>query len=133
MSWYSVGKIFSWCHGIVQHEDSNQGILHTTIYAYVFLPELRGRMHLVGGNLIAILRSAKYGKTQNQFPKNGGGVIALFGKNGNEVYWLSMKALPRYIDCSTLDISENNGNACLIVGDSGYMAALNPVTGELAL
>ncbi|XP_014260051.1 uncharacterized protein LOC106672829 [Cimex lectularius] len=93
--------------------------------------ELKGRMHLVGGNLIAILRGAKWGKTQgNRFPPpQGGGVIALLGKTGEELYWLPLTALPRYIDCSVLDLVVNGVKACLVVGEGGYIAALNPITG----
>uniref|UniRef100_A0A0A9XCY1 FAM234A/B beta-propeller domain-containing protein n=2 Tax=Lygus hesperus TaxID=30085 RepID=A0A0A9XCY1_LYGHE len=90
--------------------------------------ELKGRMHVVGGNLITILHNARWGVALPHFSP-GGGVIALLGKNGDEVYWVALSVMPRYIDCSILDLVVNNAKACLIIGENGYMSALNSVAG----
>ncbi|KAK9511148.1 hypothetical protein O3M35_005764 [Rhynocoris fuscipes] len=93
--------------------------------------ELKGRMHLVGGNLIAILRGAQWGKSKGvRFPVNGGGVVALIGKTGTESYWVRLNVLPRYIDCSMSELFANGVRTCLVVGENGYLSALDPISGR---
>lgn len=93
--------------------------------------ELKGRMHLVGGNLIAILRGALWGKSRGvKFPSGGGGVVALLGKTGTESYWLKLSVLPRYIDCSMSELIASGVRTCLVVGENGYLAAIDPISGN---
>lgn len=89
-------------------------------------------MHLVGGNLIAILQGAQWGKSRDiNFSSRGGGVVALLGKTGEESYWLKLNVLLRYIDCSMSELIVNGVRTCLVVGENGYLAAIDPISGKI--
>jgi hypothetical protein len=84
-------------------------------------------------NLVGILRGSLWGRTHDQTDAHAGRVISLIGRTG-EVAWMAMlKAEPKSLDCTTLDLDGDGTKDCLVLGDNGYLVAIHSVTGELIL
>lgn len=86
--------------------------------------ELKGRMHLVGGHLVCILRAALWGRPSPGFPPHTGGVIALSATTGDTVWYVPLPITPIHIDCTLL-----GSRRCLILGDKGFLAAIDYISG----
>lgn len=87
--------------------------------------ELKGRMHLVGGHLVCILRAALWGKHHSGgFQPHTGGVIALSASTGDTVWYVPLQITPIHIDCTLL-----GSRRCLILGDKGFLMAIDYISG----
>lgn len=89
--------------------------------------ELKGRMHLVGGHLVSILRAPLWSKASESpgCPSpHKGGVIALSAATGDTVWYVCLHITPIHIDCTLV-----GNRRCLVMGDNGFLMAIDYVSG----
>ena len=59
------------------------------------------------------------------------GLLALRPEDGTEVWRRELQAKPHKHDCNLLDVNGDNRHDCIVVGEHGLMAAIDPHTGKL--
>ncbi|XP_012267147.2 uncharacterized protein LOC105692497 [Athalia rosae] len=99
--------------------------------------ELHGPISVVPGtpyNLIFMYRDQQYGKAEpgSQSPKvgsEGGGVISVHGGKGLTLWWVPLSPVPTEIDCVSLDVDGSGKADCLVVGEHGLLASIEPIAG----
>jgi hypothetical protein len=95
-----------------------------------------------GRNLVFLARgdviNAALGKTPSDrtniaFPANGGGIVSLTGSTGEVAWYIVFNRMPREIDCTLLDVTNDGAEDCIILGSGKLLAAVNPIPGNIFL
>nr|CAD7460947.1 unnamed protein product [Timema tahoe] len=60
-----------------------------------------------------------------------GGIIALKGYTGHDAWMTKLHNVPQDMDCSLIDIDKDNLNDCIVVGENGLLAAIEPLYGNV--
>ncbi|TRY69355.1 hypothetical protein TCAL_11022 [Tigriopus californicus] len=58
------------------------------------------------------------------------GLIGLEPRKGRELWRRALYAPPKQMDCHYLDVNSDGVKDCLVIGDKGLLAAIDPVRGE---
>lgn len=64
-----------------------------------------------------------------EFLPKEGGVVSLFGHNGDIAWWVKLKRIPKDLDCSLLDVDSDGYKDCIVVGDNNLLKAIQPLSG----
>ncbi|XP_078038163.1 uncharacterized protein LOC144470651 [Augochlora pura] len=84
-------------------------------------------------NLIFFVRGQKYkGNDTSEDPGQisaGGGIISLQENSGSPLWLVSLKRSPTEIDCITVDTDKSGKPDCIVAGDQGLLASIEPIAG----
>ena len=59
------------------------------------------------------------------------GLLGIEPKTGRQRWKRSLFAKPRQMDCHIVDVSGDTVDDCVVVGEKGLMAVVDPIRGEL--
>ncbi|KAJ9580251.1 hypothetical protein L9F63_004064 [Diploptera punctata] len=106
--------------------------------------ELKGGISVVAGvpgrgrNLVFLARgdviNAALGKTptdrsKSTFSANGGGLVSLTGSAGEVAWYIPLPKMPKEMDCTLIDVTDDGTEDCIILGSGKLLAAINPISG----
>ncbi|XP_031830697.1 uncharacterized protein LOC116426202 [Nomia melanderi] len=85
-------------------------------------------------NLIFLVRGQKYrGNDTNESPgqisADGGGVMSMKENSGVPLWLVSLKRPPTEIDCISVDTDQSGKPDCIVAGDQGLLASIEPIAG----
>ncbi|CAL7943688.1 unnamed protein product [Xylocopa violacea] len=101
--------------------------------------ELHGPISIIHGNpsnLIFLLRGQLYrgndtNNDQGQISADGGGVMSIQGNSGLPLWLVSLKRPPTDIDCVSVDTDRSGNPDCIVAGDQGLLASIEPIAGTI--
>ncbi|KOC60289.1 hypothetical protein WH47_08661, partial [Habropoda laboriosa] len=104
----------------------------------IFL-ELHGTISITYGNpsnLIFLVRGQRYrgndtSSDQGQISPDGGGVMSMQGNSGLPLWLVSLKRQPTEIDCISVDTDRSGKPDCIVAGDQGLLASIEPIAGTI--
>ncbi|KZC11312.1 hypothetical protein WN55_02547, partial [Dufourea novaeangliae] len=104
----------------------------------IFL-ELHGPITIIRqkpSNLIFLVRGQKYrGNDSNEDPgqisADGGGVMSMQGNSGLPLWLVSLQRPPTEIDCISVDTDRSGKPDCIVAGDQGLLASIEPIAGTI--
>ncbi|XP_012143261.1 uncharacterized protein LOC100881522 [Megachile rotundata] len=101
--------------------------------------ELTGPISIIRGNptnLIFLVRGQRYkgndtNDSQGQISTEGEGVMSMQGNSGLPLWFVSLKRSPTEIDCITVDTDKSGKPDCIVAGDQGLLASIEPIAGTI--
>lgn len=101
--------------------------------------ELRGVLYAVEGangrdkNLVGIFRGDVFNpsKAEGGRASDEGGLLLVVGNSGKVGWFVSEKRQPRELDCGLIDVNRDGRKDCLMSGERGLLAAVEPLSGEV--
>lgn len=101
--------------------------------------ELHGPISIIHGNpssLIFLVRGQQYrgnntNNNQGQISAEGGGIMSMQGNSGLPLWLVSLKRLPTEIDCISVDTDQSGKPDCIVVGNQGLLASIEPIAGTI--
>ncbi|OAD56312.1 hypothetical protein WN48_03631 [Eufriesea mexicana] len=101
--------------------------------------ELHGPISIIHGNpsnLIFLVRGQRYRENdtnddQGQISAEGGGVMSMQGNSGLPLWLVSLKRPPTEIDCISIDTDRSGKPDCIVAGDHGLLASIEPIAGTI--
>ncbi|XP_054014035.1 uncharacterized protein LOC128895456 [Hylaeus anthracinus] len=101
--------------------------------------ELHGPISIIHGNpssLIFLVRGQRYkgndtNEEQGQISAEGGGVMSMQGNSGLPLWLVSLKRPPTEIDCITVDTDRSGKPDCIVAGEQGLLASIEPIAGTI--
>ncbi|CAK9823857.1 hypothetical protein ANTRET_LOCUS2117 [Anthophora retusa] len=101
--------------------------------------ELHGTISITHGNpsnLIFLVRGQRYrgndtNNDQGQISPDGGGVMSMQGNSGLPLWLVSLKRQPTEIDCISVDTDRSGKPDCIVAGDQGLLASIEPIAGTI--
>ncbi|PBC30317.1 hypothetical protein APICC_09135 [Apis cerana cerana] len=108
------------------------------MHDYIF-SELHGPISIIHGNpsnLIFLVRGQQYkgnntNNNQGQISAEGGGIMSMQGNSGLPLWLVSLKRLPTEIDCISVDTDRSGKPDCIVVGNQGLLASIEPIAGTI--
>ncbi|XP_076282778.1 uncharacterized protein LOC143210117 [Lasioglossum baleicum] len=84
-------------------------------------------------NLIFFVRGQKYkGNDTTEDPRQisaGGGIMSLQESSGSPLWLVSLKRSPTEMDCNSVDTDKSGKPDCIVAGDQGLLASIEPIAG----
>ncbi|XP_053980952.1 uncharacterized protein LOC128877568 [Hylaeus volcanicus] len=101
--------------------------------------ELHGPISIIHGNpssIIFLVRGQRYkgndtNEEQGQISAEGGGVMSMQGNSGLPLWLVSLKRPPTEIDCITVDTDRSGKPDCIVAGEQGLLASIEPIAGTI--
>ncbi|XP_017882128.1 uncharacterized protein LOC108626141 [Ceratina calcarata] len=101
--------------------------------------ELHGPISIIRRNppnLILLIRGQRYRENdtsndQRQISANGGGVMSMQANSGLALWLVSLKRSPTEIDCDSIDTDRSGKPDCIVVGNQGLLASIEPIAGTI--
>ncbi|XP_014220494.1 uncharacterized protein LOC106648262 isoform X1 [Trichogramma pretiosum] len=93
--------------------------------------EILGRISITPNNLIFLAKVQQYGNTKNSSMYiTKGGVLAMQSTTGTPAWQRPLKEYPKEIDCEMHDTDGSGQSDCLITGENGMLACVDPLSGK---
>lgn len=100
--------------------------------------ELHGPISIIHGNpsnLIFLVRGQRYRENdtndQGQISAEGGGIMSMQANSGLPLWLVSLKRPPTEIDCISVDTDRSGKPDCIVAGDQGLLASIEPIAGTI--
>lgn len=101
--------------------------------------ELHGPISIIHGNpstLIFLVRGQRFRENdtnddQGQISAEGGGVMSMQANSGLPLWLVSLKRPPTEIDCISVDTDRSGKPDCIVAGDQGLLASIEPIAGTI--
>ncbi|XP_076639211.1 uncharacterized protein LOC143351520 isoform X1 [Colletes latitarsis] len=101
--------------------------------------ELHGPISIIRGNpsnLIFLVRGQRFkgndtNKDQRQISAKGGGIISMQGNSGLPLWLVRLERPPTEIDCISVDTDRSGKPDCIVAGDQGLLASIEPIAGTI--
>lgn len=101
--------------------------------------EFQGPISVVQGtptSLILLVRGQWYrdenaNEEPGQIPPDGGGVMSMQGDNGLPLWLVFLQRPPTEIDCVSVDTDRSGKPDCIVAGEQGLLASIDPIAGTI--
>ena len=87
-------------------------------------------------NLVFLVRGQRYQDNdtnggQGQISADGGGIMSMQANSGLPLWLVSLKRPPTEIDCVSVDTDRSGKPDCIVAGDQGLLASIEPIAGTI--